>query len=69
MGEIRIVGPGKTRGYYYPACKKRIASPGETRRYPYPVCKKEHGLCTCTERLSTVQAHKPCILSHLYNDI
>ena len=22
MGEIRIVGPGKTRGYPYPQCKK-----------------------------------------------
>ena len=24
MGEIRIVGPGKTRGYPYPVCKKKI---------------------------------------------
>ena len=24
MGEIRIVGPGKTRGYPYPVCKKNI---------------------------------------------
>ena len=24
MGEIRIVGPGKTRGYPYPVCKKTI---------------------------------------------
>ena len=24
MGEIRIVGPGKTRGYPYPECKKRV---------------------------------------------
>ena len=40
MGEIRIVGPGKTRGYPYPVCKKRIVGPGETRGYPYPVCKK-----------------------------
>ena len=23
MGEIRIVGPGKTRGYPHPVCKKR----------------------------------------------
>ena len=23
MGEIRIVGPGKTRGYPYPVCRKR----------------------------------------------
>ena len=22
MGEIRIVGPGKTHGYHYPVCKK-----------------------------------------------
>ena len=22
MGEIRIVGPGKTHGYLYPVCKK-----------------------------------------------
>ena len=40
MGEIRIVIPGKTRGYPYPVCKKRIVGPGETREYPYPVCKK-----------------------------
>ena len=25
MGEIRIVGPGKTRGYPYPVCKKGIS--------------------------------------------
>ena len=24
MGEIRIVGPGKTRGYPYPVCKKTL---------------------------------------------
>ena len=23
MGEIRMVGPGKTRGYPYPVCKKK----------------------------------------------
>ena len=40
MGEIRIVGPGKTRGYPYPVCKKRIVGPGKTRGYLYPVCKK-----------------------------
>ena len=40
MGEIRIVGPGKTRGYPYPVCKKTIVGPGKTRGYPYPVCKK-----------------------------
>ena len=42
MGEIRIVGPGKTRGYSYLVCKKRIVGPGKTRGYPYPVCKKIH---------------------------
>ena len=36
MGEIRIVGPGETRGYPYPVCKKRIISPGKTREYPHP---------------------------------
>ena len=25
MGEIRIVGPGKTRGYPYPVCKKEFS--------------------------------------------
>ena len=25
MGEIRIVGPGKTRGYPYPVCKKKYS--------------------------------------------
>ena len=25
MGEIRIVGPGKTRGYPYPVCKKEVS--------------------------------------------
>ena len=24
MGEIRIVGPGNTRGYPYPVCKKKV---------------------------------------------
>ena len=40
MGEIKIVGPGKTRGYPYRVRKKRIVGLGKTRRYPYPVCKK-----------------------------
>ena len=26
MGEIRIVGPGKTRGYPYTVCKKKYLS-------------------------------------------
>ena len=26
MGEMRIVNPGKTRGYPYPACKKEFSS-------------------------------------------
>ena len=25
MGEIRIVGPGKARGYTYPVCKKEVS--------------------------------------------
>ena len=25
MGEIRIVGPGKTRGYPYPVCKNELS--------------------------------------------
>ena len=25
MGEIKIVGPGKTRGYPYPACKNSLS--------------------------------------------
>ena len=49
MDEIRIVGPGKTRGYPYPICKKRIVGPGKTRGYPYPVCKNT---CTCISRIS-----------------
>ena len=35
MGEIRIVGPGKTRGYPYPVCKKNILyhrSPMQTEK-------------------------------------
>ena len=31
MGEIRIVGPGKTCGYPYSVCKKRFVGTGETR--------------------------------------
>ena len=27
MGEIRIVGPGKTRGYPYPVCKNIFSGP------------------------------------------
>ena len=26
MGEKRIVGPGKTRGYPYPVCKKIVST-------------------------------------------
>ena len=32
MGEIRIVGPGKTRGYPYPVCKKNEYVYGSLRR-------------------------------------
>ena len=66
MGEIRIVGPGTTRGYPYPVCKKRIVSPGKTRGhsyavvspgktrgYPYPMCKKNR-IC----RWSPMQTEK-----------
>ena len=28
MGKIRIVRPGKTRGYPYPVCKKKSVSNG-----------------------------------------
>ena len=28
MGEIRIVGPGKTHGYPYPVCKKEQSDLG-----------------------------------------
>ena len=54
MGEIRIVGPGKTRGYPYPVCKKRIVSPGKTRGYPYPVCKNICSDCFSKQSLPTL---------------
>ena len=50
MGELRIVGPGKTRGYPYPVCKKRIVSPGKTHGYSYPMCKKEFSSTAKIER-------------------
>ena len=56
MDEIRIVGPGKTRGYLYPVCKKRIVGPGKTRVYPYPVCKKWFSFCPLTDRVSRRQS-------------
>ena len=31
LGEIRIVGPGKTRGYPYPVCKKELSSTAKNR--------------------------------------
>ena len=31
MGEIRIVGPGNTRGYPYPVCKKEFSSIAKNR--------------------------------------
>ena len=34
MGEIRIVGPGKTCGYPYPVCKKKISQPAGKRIMP-----------------------------------
>ena len=33
MGEIRFVGPGKTRGYPYLVCKKQFSTPRFTLRY------------------------------------
>ena len=44
MGEIRIVGPGKTRGYPYPVCKKRIVGPG---RNAYIVIRYARKLLAC----------------------
>ena len=32
MGEKRIVGPGKTRGYPYPVCKKEFSSTTKNRK-------------------------------------
>ena len=32
MGEIRIVGPGKTRGYPYPVCKKGMVETKENMK-------------------------------------
>ena len=57
MGEIRIVGPGKTRGYPYAVCKRRLVCTSETRGYPYLVCKQRlsllilrtgYGICFCS---------------------
>ena len=31
MDEIRIVGPGRTRGYPYPVCKKEFSSTAKNR--------------------------------------
>ena len=37
MGEIKIVGPGKTRGYPYPVCKKLAVLPiFVVRFFSYP---------------------------------
>ena len=48
MGEIRIVGPGKTRGYPYPVCKKmEVEMPRENRKYVQTTsefCDKENTL-------------------------
>ena len=41
MGEIRIVGPGKTRGYPYLVCKKTITYTTITR-YPKLQHEKVH---------------------------
>ena len=40
MGEIRIVGPGKTRGYPYPVCKKEFSSTAKTRTTPVSLVRK-----------------------------
>ena len=41
MGEIRIVGPGKTRGYPYPVCKKEFSCIPDKDIHDIHVCKKE----------------------------
>ena len=33
MGEIRIVGPGETRGYPYPVCKNRFSQPDQDGQF------------------------------------
>ena len=36
MGEIRIVGPGKTRGYPYSVCKEEFSSNAKNRTKSVP---------------------------------
>ena len=50
MGEIRIVYPGKPRGYPYPVCKKRIVCTGENCGYLYMVCKKNPSITAIQEK-------------------
>ena len=47
MGEIRIVGPGKTRGYPYPVCKKRISLSTGVRDFSISACYVSLGSESC----------------------
>ena len=64
MGEIRMVGPGKTRGYPYPVRKKRIVSQGKIRGYSYSVYKKEF---SSTAKIEQTLSHRCYILSQTRN--
>ena len=44
MGEIRIVGPGKTRGYPYPVCKKTDYSLDISLLYIYILLSQTDGI-------------------------
>ena len=47
MGEIRSVGPGKTRGYTYPVGKKKFSSPVKNRTNS--VLGKKKGIFECDQ--------------------
>ena len=53
MGEIRIVGPGKTRGYPYPVCKKEISRTTKKR----------------TNSVSQVKTYSPLTISVTVDEI
>ena len=65
MGEIRIVGLGKTRGYPYPVCKKSsFAADGHE---PTPLmCKKSKKYNRLPKMIKLVNLYKIIALNNEY---
>ena len=59
MGEIRIVGPGKTRGYPYPVCKNKDSEQSVCSDFSVSILRLLHRVC-CEAFQKMQHKIRPC---------